>query len=307
VKRLDSVLFGPESAARLWWTHTALAVLIGLRIVLGPYRRLDPTPDGLFRPAWFLSWLPGMPSATAFAVMQVIGGLAVVAFVLRRWPRATFALAWVVYLVLAGLRESRGKIMHNDVLLLLASVPFLAAPLTADRRDRTPDNRFGWPINTGIAVVTLGYFFAGYWKLMRSGLSWVTSDNVRLSIAWGPKPAVGRWDAFADFVSASPWLGKVIAATTLAFEISFPVALFVRRVRVPYAAIATALHLSTYFIFGLDYWAWIGVLWILFVDWPAVLARWQARRRSRDAAPEIAGEFPARGSPVPRGAGDTVS
>ena len=229
VKRLESVLFGPESAARLWWTHTALAVLIGLRIVLGPYRQLDPTPDGLFRPTWFLSWLPGMPSATAFAVMQVIGGLAVVAFVLRRWPRATFALAWVVYLVLAGLRESRGKIMHNDVLLLLTSVPFLVAPLTPGRRDRTPDDRFGWPINTGIAVVTLGYFFAGYWKLMRSGLSWVTSDNVRLSIAWGPKPAVGRWDAFADFVSASPWLGKVIAATTLAFEISFPVALFVRR------------------------------------------------------------------------------
>ena len=150
-----------------------------------------------------------MPSATAFAVMQVIGGLAVVAFVLRRWPRATFALAWVVYLVLAGLRESRGKIMHNDVLLLLASVPFLAAPLTAGRRDRTPDDRFGWPINTGIAVVTLGYFFAGYWKLMRSGLSWVTSDNVRLSIAWGPKPAVGRWDAFADFVERVTVVGEV--------------------------------------------------------------------------------------------------
>ena len=155
--------------------------------------------------------------------------------------------------------------------------------------------------------MTLGYFFAGYWKLMRSGLSWVTSDNVRLSIAWGPKPAVGRWDAFADFVSATPWLGKFIAATTLAFELSFPIALFVRRTRFGYAAIATTLHLSTYFIFGLDYWAWIGVLWILFVDWPAVLARWQARRRGRDPEPEIAGEFPARGSPVPRGAGDTVS
>jgi hypothetical protein len=100
-------------------------------------------------------------------------------------------------------------------------------------------------------------------------------------------------------------LGKVIAATTLAFEISFP-ALFVRRAR-SVRGVATILHLSTYFIFGLDYWAWIGVLWILFVDWPAVLARWQARRRGPAAAPEFAGEFPARGSPVPRGAGDTVS
>ena len=225
---------------------------------------------------------------------------------LRRWPRATFAIAWVVYLVLAGLRDSRGKIMHNDVLLLLASVPFLVAPLTTRRRDRAPDARFGWPIRTGIAVVTLGYFFAGYWKLMRSGLSWVTSDNVRLSIAWGPKPAVGRWDAFADFVSATPWLGKFIAAATLAFELSFPIALFVRRraVRIRRGSRRCCTS-STYFIFGLDYWAWIGVLWILFVDWPAVLARWQARRRGDDPAPEIP-EFPARGSPIGRSAGDTV-
>ena len=163
--------------------------------------------------------------------------------------------------------------MHNDVLLLLATVPFLAAPLAVDRRDRRPDGSCGWPIGTGIAVVTLGYFFAGYWKLVRSGLDWVTSDNVRLSVAWGPKPAVGRWDWLADLVTATPWFGHVIAAFTLAFELSFPIALFVRRTRVPYAAIGTTLHVSTYFLFGLDYWAWIGVLWILFVDWPGLVDR----------------------------------
>ena len=44
-------------------------------------------------------------------------------------------VAWVAYLVLAGFHDSRGKIMHDDV-LLLATVPFLAAPLAVHRRDR---------------------------------------------------------------------------------------------------------------------------------------------------------------------------
>ena len=241
-----------------------------------------------------------MPSSLVIAAIQVIGGLAVVAFVFRRWPRTAFAVAWVVYLVLAGLRDSRGKIMHNDVLLLLATVPFLAAPLAVDRRDRRPDGSCGWPIGTGIAVVTLGYFFAGYWKLVRSGLDWVTSDNVRLSVAWGPKPAVGRWDWLADLVTATPWFGHVIAAFTLAFELSFPIALFVRRTRVAYAAIGTTLHVSTYFLFGLDYWAWIGVLWILFVDWPGLVDRVRVDRVRADRAR-------ARGSPALDRGGGTVA
>jgi Vitamin K-dependent gamma-carboxylase len=301
VKRLDRALFGPESPARLWWTHTALAALIALRIVAGPYRQLDPTPDGLFRPVWFLWWLPSMPDAAAILAIQVIGGAAVVAFVFRRWPRASFAVAWVAYLVLAGLRDSRGKILHNDVLLLLATVPFLVAPLAVDRRERTPDARCGWPIGTGIAVVALGYFFAGYWKLVRSGLDWVTSDNVRLSVAWGPKPAVGRWDWLADVVTSTSWFGKVIAAVTLAFELSFPIVLFVRRARIAYVVIATTLHISTYFLFGLDYWAWIGLLWILFVDWPAVV-----RGDREDHRPDRTRVIPSadRVAPVARSSAD---
>ena len=287
-KRLDAALFGPESAARLWWAHTGVAVLIGLRIVLGPYRQLDPTPDGLFRPPWFLTWLHDMPSATVIAAVQVVGGLAAILFVARRWPRTTFAVAWLAYLVLAGLRDGRGKIMHNDVLLLLAAVPFLAAPLPRERHDRAADARYGWPIRTGILVVALGYFFAGYWKLVRSGLSWVTSENVRLSIAWGPKPEVGRWDAFADFVTSWPVLGVLIAAFTIAFEMSFPLAFFWAPARVWYAAIASSLHVATYLLFGLDYWAWIGTLWVLYIDWPAVAAT-VANRRVRMAGARAPG------------------
>jgi hypothetical protein len=218
--------------------------------------------------------------------LQVVGGLAALAFIFRRWPRVTFALAWVCYLVLAGLRGSRGKILHNDVVLLLTSVPFLAAPLDVDRHDRTPDRRTGWPIRTSIAIVCLAYFFAGYWKLRRAGLSWITSGNVRYSIAWGPNPAVGRWDAFANLVDRWAFPGHAIALVTILFEITIPLAFFLPRTRVYYAAISTTLHVSTYLVFGLDYWAWIGTVWVLFVDWPAVYDRYQARRKTKASQPE---------------------
>jgi hypothetical protein len=207
------------------------------------------------------------------ATLQVIGGLAAAAFIFRRWPRTTFAIAWLAYLVLAGLRGSRGKIMHNDVLLLLASVPFLAAPLDIDRRDQRPSRRTGWPIRGGIAVIALAYFFAGYWKLTRAGLSWITTNNVRLAIAWGPNPSVPRWDWLANIVTRYAWAGHLIAAVTIAFEISIPLVLFFPRLRVGYAIVSSILHVSTYFLLGLDYWAWIGVVWLFFVDWPAVIAR----------------------------------
>jgi hypothetical protein len=278
-RRLDDALFGPESPARLWFVHTALAVLIGIRIVAGPYRQLAPTPDGLFRPVRILSWLPGMPSAAAIGAVQIVGGLAVVAFLFRRWPRATFAIAWGCYLVLAGLRGSRGKILHNDVLLLLSSVPFLAAPLDVDRHEQAPDRRCGWPIRTAICVPALAYFFSGYQKLGRAGLSWITSDNVRFAVAWGPNPAVPRWNALADAVDRYAIVGHAIAAVTIAIEITYLLVIFFPRVRVGYAIGSTVLHVSTYFIFGLDYWAWIGVVWILFVDWPAVALRWSTRRK----------------------------
>ena len=229
-----------------------------------------------------------MPSATVIAGGaggRRSGGASL--FVLRRWPRATFAVAWVVYLVLAGLRDSRGKIMHNDVLLLLASVPFLAAPLARDRRDRAPDARLRLAHphrHRGRQRSATSSRATG--SSCGRASSWVTSDNVRLSIAWGPKPAVGRWDCVRRFRHArARGSVKLIAAFTLAFELSFPIALFVRRARVRVCRDRVRrCTSSTYFLFGLDYWAWIGVLWILFVDWPAVVARWQARRRRRGIA-----------------------
>ena len=83
-----------------------------------------------------------MPSAWVIGALQVIGAIAAVAG-RRPAPARTSRspLAWASLLVLAGLKDSLGKILHNDVLLLLAAVPFLMAAGEArsgDRRTAAP-------------------------------------------------------------------------------------------------------------------------------------------------------------------------
>jgi hypothetical protein len=313
---LDDVLWGPETASRLVVVHVGLAALIGLRIVLGSYRQLAGTPSALVDPVPILGWLDRMPSAEVIVAIQVVGGVAALAAVLAvlgrylprsapsapgrsgfdavpraararglavarplRGPHLAFAVAWLCYLVLAGLRGSRGKVLHNDLLLLWASAPFLLAPVAVDVRDRVARRGYGWPIRVAMVITALVYFFAGYHKLRRSGIDWVLGDNMRYLLLWGPSIGEAQWESLARWVGEHLWAAKASGAFILGLEITFPVVLVVRRVQVWYALAAVFLHVTTWFVLGLDYWAWAATVLLLFIDWPAVTHR--VRRLSR--------------------------
>jgi hypothetical protein len=286
-RALDDALFGPETAARLVLVHAGLSALIGVRIVAGSYRQLADTPAALVDPVPFLDWLDRMPSAEVFVAIQVVGGLAALAAVLRRHPRAAYAVAWVCYLVLAGLRGSRGKVLHNDLLLLWASAPFLLAPAEVDRRDPAPRRRYGWPIRTSIVIIALVYCLAGYHKLRRSGPSWAYSDNMRYVALWGPSIGSPGWPGLARWVGENVWVSRASGVFILGLELSFPVVIWVRWLRVWYALAAVVLHITTWLLLGLDYWAWAITVPLVLIDWPAVAARWRARRAAT-ATPETA-------------------
>jgi Vitamin K-dependent gamma-carboxylase len=277
-RRLDDILFGPESAARMWFVHVGLAALIGLRVALGPYRQLAGQPAGLFRPVPFLAWLDQMPPMEVILVVQIVGAVAALLAMLGRRRRLMFAVAWVAFLVLAGLRASRGKILHNDVLLLLASTPFLLAPSVDTPASRTPSRRFGWPVRSALALVAASYFFSGYWKLRTSGLEWVTGDNMRWILVQVPDTS-WHLDGFASTVAGSPWLWRPTAAAILALEITFPVVLLWPRVRPLFAVGAVVFHALTRFMLGLDYWSYAAVAVLLLIDWPRVWDRIRLRSR----------------------------
>jgi hypothetical protein len=280
-RALDDALWGPETGARLLVVHVGLSLLIGVRIVAGSYRQLAGTPAALVDPVPLLGWLDRMPSADVFVALQVVGGLAALAAALRKRPRLAFAVAWVCYLVLAGLRGSRGKVLHNDLLLLWASAPFLLAPARIDRRDPVPRRRYGWPVRVAIVIVALVYFLAGYHKLRRSGLEWAYGDNMRYVALWGPSIGASGWEGLARWVGEHLWVARASGVFILGLELTFPVVVFVRRARVWYALAAVVLHVTTWFLLGLDYWAWAVTVPLVLIDWPAAVAGLRARLRGR--------------------------
>jgi hypothetical protein len=278
-RKVDDILWGPETAARLLIVHVGLAALIGARVALGSYRQLAKTPDALVEPVAVLGWIHSMPPVWVFVAIQLVGTLAAIAAVCRWRVRWTFAVAWLSYLVLAGLRGSRGKVLHNDLLLLWVSAPFLLAPVVArwhgvaELRRQVAQRAFGWPVRAATALCALIYFYAGYNKLTRSGLSWVTGDNMRYVMLWGPRVGSPAWAGLTRWVGEHLWAARGSAAFILAIELSFPVVLFVRRLKAPYAVATMLLHIGTWFLLGLDYWAWALTVPLLLIDWPAVALR----------------------------------
>ena len=292
---LDDTLWGPETASRLVAVHVGLSALIGVRIVAGSYRQLADTPEALVDPVPFLGFLDTMPSAQAFVALQAVGGLAALAAVLRKRTRWTYAIAWLCYLVLAGLRGSRGKVLHNDLLLLWASAPFLLAPVAVDIRDRVARRGYGWPIRVAMLITVAVYLFAGYHKLRRSGPEWVYGDNMSFVMLWGPSIGDTPWESAARWVGDHPWAGRATAASIIGLELAAPLVLVFKRLQPWFALAAIGLHAGTWLLLGLDYWAWAITVPLLFVDWPAVAAglrSWRAARSAPSARAPSAGPTP---------------
>jgi hypothetical protein len=276
-RRVDARLYAPGSELQLSAVVTGLAALIGVQLAFFPWVRLADLPSGLFRPVPVLFFLSAMPPPALIVAVQVLGVAAAALATAGRRRTATFAVAWVAYLVLAGLRASRGKIQHNDLLLLLACVPFLLAPPTRwlDRAATRPSARWGWPVRTATAVVAGAYFFTGLRKLTLSGLAWVTSDNMRWILYAGATSHAKVPDA-ALFVADRPWLAHLAAAGVLGFELAFGFVLLSRRARPALVVGAFAFHGGTWLMLGLDYWKYAFVVALLLVDWTLPVLRLRA-------------------------------
>jgi hypothetical protein len=285
VEVLDRFLFVPGPVGRVRTMRVLLAALIALRVGLGPYRGLAGQPEALFRPVWFLAGLPHMPSVGQIVAVQVVGVLAALLAVVGWRERWTFAVGWASLLVLGGLRASRAKIMHNDVLLLLVGAVIVLAPVggrALDRR-RRPDT--GWPAQAALLVVGGAYFLTGFQKVVASGPAWVISDNLRVVMYRAAGSGKAPTDAVALFIADRAWLAHVLALATIVVELGGLAIWRWARLR-PWYWLATAgLHVGIYLTHGLDYWAWIATTGIVLVDWSAVAARFRGGHGRAEAEP----------------------
>lgn len=287
--RVERWLFAPARPERLAALRIGLSATLAARLALGSYAALSAQPAALFRPRSFMHLFPAMPPRPAVLALQVVGVLAAVLAALGIRARQALPLAWAAGLVLAGMTTSLGKVAHNDVLLLLAMVPLLPAPVSdawaLDRGVRGeapgPSPRYGWPVRTAAVVVVGAYLFAGLAKLMDAGPAWAIGDNLRhllyVSSDGGAVP-----NGVALFIADRPLLARAVATATLGMELTFPLALLGPGPAAAYVAGAAGLHLGIFLAMGLDYSAQAATVAVVLVDWPAVLGR-LGRRRSLPA------------------------
>jgi len=294
--RIGGWLFAPGDPRRLAAVRVGLCALLAARLASGPYPELATQPEALFRPISFLRLLERMPSPEAVAVLQSFALGAAVLATVGLLTRYTLPLAWLAALPLVAMTSSLGKVVHNDVLLLLCLVPLLPSPAGAawslDARQRPVSARgpaFGWPVRTAMVVVAGAYFFSGVGKLLHAGPAWVLSDNVRW-VLYASSDAQPTPNSFALFVADRPLLAHLVAAATLAVELGFPLVLWRPRLAWLFVPAVVAMHAGIGLAMRLDYSAMAATVVVVMVDW-AVLA--DRLRRPRPASPGRSGPVPA--------------
>jgi Vitamin K-dependent gamma-carboxylase len=292
--RPDRWLFQPGSARRLAAVRIALCALLALRVGLRPglYLDLSQQEASLFRPLSWAKLFDHMPSrGVLFAalVICVVAGLCASA---GFKGRIALPIAWVAGVFLNGFLTSQGKVVHNDVLLLLCMFILIPARHSdawsvdawlARRRGASPSPdrsvRYGWPIRTAMVLVAFTYFLTGLHKIQYTGISWASSDNLRWVLYTASDSQNGN--SLGLFIANHPLLSHVFAWGTLIVECTFPIALLWPVSRWFYVPGVVGMHAGIYATMHLNYVAMASTVIIVYVNWSWIADRLRERSRAR--------------------------
>lgn len=250
----DRALVAAGPARRLVEVRTLLAAAIGFRLVQRYWWHMAERPVELFEPVAAIAWLSRPPAAALIVLLQAIGVLGAAAAITRKAPRSGFLVAWTVYVFLAAVWGSSGKVMHNDVLLITVAFPLLFAPAPSRDDDGDIDAAWGWAPRACLVALGAVYFATGYQKLRHSGLEWVFSDNMSWVLRQGTSVFGHRLN---EVVADQPLLARALAGGALALELTAPLLLAFRRTRPLFALGSLLMHASIWLFLGLDYSPWV--------------------------------------------------
>ncbi len=306
----DGWVFAPEEVRRLAAVRIGLCSVLTLRLAFVDYGALAGQPAQLFQPLTYMRLFDRMPSQGLATALQICGVIAALLAAAGLVPRASLPLAVVCSLILNGMLNSAGRVIVGDAVLTLCLLILIAcgtaageawsireplgralgrvrrrlAPAAPGARNPTSaGGRYGWPLRTAMIVIALAYFFSGFQKFRNSGLSWVSSDNLRW-ILYASSDAQAHPNGLALFIANRTVLAHLFEAASMLLETCFPLVLFVPRLRWLFIPGVVAMHVGIRLALGLDYSAqWLTVL-IVFVNWPAVVD-WLRRTVPRVAVP----------------------
>lgn len=230
-------------------------------------------------PVDVLSWPDLLLGAYA---VTVAAGLTTLVGLRTRTSALVFALGtWF----LVSHDGSYGEIHHPDIVLSLFLLFLALSPsgrrisvdaiLHEDGPREEETDQAVWPIKLTQALLAWSYFSNAAGKLAYSGLQWMNGytlqqDLLSSSLQWD-RP-LGLW------LAQHHGLCVVLSVGTIAFELLFPLALFVRRARPFLLLSGIVFHWVIYVTMNAAFFQHI-VLYAVFIDFEGLASRLRSGRR----------------------------
>lgn len=186
-------------------------------------------------------------SGGLLAAIQIIWKISLALSCIGIFTRLSTISSFIFGVYLLGLPHNFGKIHHVDALVVIIlgimAVSRCGDAYSIDRLMRRGRQRGGtsserlrasgeytWPVRAVWVMFALIFFAAGVSKLRHSGLEWIFSDNMAnlLTRSINDGHPLLTWGVYLVQYN---WLPQLLAAATVALEISYPLALFSRKAR----------------------------------------------------------------------------
>lgn len=234
--------FEPVPLARVAWLRAVAYVFVVADVLVVNHWVVShgDLAGNLYHPLLVgrLLHLPTPTHVFMLGLETALAGCAAVAAT-GRAPRLLGTAVLALYLEWLVVAFSYGKVDHDEFafVVLLAVLPTLGR---AGWRDSRPSDTAGWAVRCVQVAVVCTYFLSTWAKFRYGGFGWLNSATLVVAV-------VRKGNPIAMPLLHMPWLLRLSQWGIVAFELSSPVILFVRRERVRFAMVAVfyAFHVMT--------------------------------------------------------------
>jgi hypothetical protein len=253
-------------------------------------------PVGIFK-VLHLSALSG----SLLAAIQIVWKISLALSCIGLFTRPSTISSFIFGLYLLGLPYNFGKIDHTDALVAIV-LGIMAISRCGDacsidqlirrRRQRSgslserlrASGEYTWPVRAVWVMFALIFFAAGVSKLRHSGLYWIFSNNMAnlLTRSINEGHPLLTW---GEYLVQYNWPPQLLAAATVALEISYPLALFSRKARWIIAPSVFFMQIGIWVFMGPHFFEFL-ICNLFWVPWDRVSHKLTRRFHKLSALPE---------------------
>jgi len=208
---------------------------------------------------------------------------ATVTMILGKWTRASILIVILCIFYLKGVRDSfSGDVHHRYIIPMQILFLFLLSKCGEVHSRDAGQHKFSpvqeweasWPIKTMQLYVALFYFWSVIAKVRVSGWVWFAGEGriqevlIKRSVRWG---VTGEGELVKNSLSFElaqhPELIEIFSHLVLAFELGFPLILFIKSVklRALFLAGVITFHISTFILMDVNF-LLIPFVYLIFFD-----------------------------------------